>query len=219
MLINEIFYSIQGEGSLSGTPSQFIRTSGCNLRCVWCDTPHTSWDSVGTSMTVDEIAEQVMDDIPHLVITGGAPLIQADLPKLISKLRRPERHITVETAGTIFTEAARPNLFSVSPKLSSSWPTAGGEREIHHRNLIEKYVPHYRDSGVSVQWKFVLDTKSEMREVLRFVEEYDLSTADVWLMPQATTVAQMQEKSEWVGQLCMDFQCNFSPRLQVDLWR
>ena len=126
MLINEIFYSIQGEGSLSGTPSQFIRTSGCNLRCVWCDTPHTSWDSVGTSMTVDEIAEQVMDDIPHLVITGGEPLIQADLPKLISKLRRPERHITVETAGTIFTEAARPNLFSVSPKLSSSWPTLAG---------------------------------------------------------------------------------------------
>ena len=55
MKISEIFYSIQGEGMLTGVPSVFVRTSGCNLRCVWCDTPYTSWTPEGADMTVEEI--------------------------------------------------------------------------------------------------------------------------------------------------------------------
>ena len=76
MKIAEIFYSVQGEGSLVGVPSVFIRTSGCNLRCVWCDTPYTSWNPEGSMMTVAEILEQALaSGARHAVVTGGEPMI------------------------------------------------------------------------------------------------------------------------------------------------
>src|ERR1700688_359369 len=72
--IAEIFYSIQGEGSLIGVPSVFVRTSGCNLRCVWCDTPYTSWKPEGDERSLDEILEQVTAfPARHVVVTGGEP--------------------------------------------------------------------------------------------------------------------------------------------------
>src|SRR5580704_13278823 len=75
MKIAEIFYSIQGEGVLAGVPSVFVRTSGCNLRCKWCDTPYTSWKPEGEEMTVDAILDKVRD-YPALfaVVTGGEPM-------------------------------------------------------------------------------------------------------------------------------------------------
>ena len=60
MKISEIFYSLQGEGSLLGVPSVFVRTSGCNLRCVWCDTPYTSWAPEGSAMSLERIVEAVL---------------------------------------------------------------------------------------------------------------------------------------------------------------
>src|SRR5207245_4988362 len=76
MLISEIFYSIQGEGELTGVPSVFIRTSGCNLRCNWCDTKYASWNPEGADMPVDVILEKVSAyPANHVVLTGGEPMI------------------------------------------------------------------------------------------------------------------------------------------------
>src|SRR4051812_19063149 len=74
--IAEIFYSVQGEGSLVGVPSVFVRTSGCNLRCAWCDTPYTSWQPEGEERTLASIAAEV-ERYPgrHVVVTGGEPMI------------------------------------------------------------------------------------------------------------------------------------------------
>src|SRR5215469_9962101 len=74
--IAEIFYSLQGEGSLVGVPSVFVRTSGCNLRCVWCDTPYTSWHPEGEERTLPSIVAEV-EQYParHVVVTGGEPMI------------------------------------------------------------------------------------------------------------------------------------------------
>src|ERR1700674_3462346 len=100
MKISEIFYSIQGEGILAGVPSVFIRTSGCNLRCVWCDTPYTSWAPEGTDMSVANILSHVV--ATHGVVTGGEPMIAPDIVALTEALRAANKHITIETAGTVF---------------------------------------------------------------------------------------------------------------------
>src|SRR5215212_9498055 len=100
MKISEIFYSIQGEGTLTGVPSVFVRTSGCNLRCNWCDTPYASWDPEGKPMTVDAIVQQIRSHpARHVVLTGGEPMIAKDLPVLASAIKDLGYHITVETAA------------------------------------------------------------------------------------------------------------------------
>jgi len=76
MKVSEIFYSIQGEGILAGVPSVFVRLSGCNLRCVWCDTPYTSWNPEGSDVAMGEIVASVRGFSPtHVVLTGGEPMI------------------------------------------------------------------------------------------------------------------------------------------------
>src|SRR2546428_5418195 len=104
MKLAELFYSIQGEGKLSGVPSVFVRASGCNLRCVWCDTPYTSWSPEGKNLQVDEIIEQVRGYAVarHVVLTGGEPMIAKHVEDLASRLSNLSYHITVETAGTVF---------------------------------------------------------------------------------------------------------------------
>src|SRR5215813_9322925 len=101
MLISEIFYSVQGEGSLVGVPSIFIRTSGCNLRCSWCDTPYTSWHPEGNAMSVDEVLGEIAQwgNAGHAVITGGEPMIMPGVIELSTRLRERGLHITFETAG------------------------------------------------------------------------------------------------------------------------
>ena len=88
MKIAELFYSIQGEGSLVGVPSVFIRTSGCNLRCAWCDTPYTSWQPEGTDLELNQILDEVAaHPARHVVVTGGEPMIAPDILALPGRLR------------------------------------------------------------------------------------------------------------------------------------
>src|SRR5215207_4602838 len=103
MLISEIFYSIQGEGELTGVPSVFVRTSGCNLRCAWCDTPYASWNPEGDQRSVEEIVSQVEThrSARHVVLTGGEPMIAKDIKALARSIKETGRHITIETAGTV----------------------------------------------------------------------------------------------------------------------
>ncbi len=121
--IAELFRSQQGEGLLTGTPSVFVRASGCNLRCWFCDTPYTSWQPEGVDLSVEEILERVNEyDTPHVVITGGEPMLWAELVPLSAALARQGRHITIETAGTLDLPVAC-DLMSISPKLANSTPS------------------------------------------------------------------------------------------------
>jgi len=118
--IAELFYSLQGEGSLVGVPSIFIRTSGCNQRCAWCDTSYTSWNPEGAELTLDQILVQVKTHLArHAVVTGGEPMIAPDIIPLTERLRELGLHITVETAGIVF-KLVGCDLMSISPKLSNS---------------------------------------------------------------------------------------------------
>src|ERR1041384_3573320 len=101
MHVAEIFHSIQGEGRLAGVPAGFIRTSGCNLRCVWCDTPYTSWEPEGEEKSLDDIIVEAKSyPARHAVLTGGEPLIAAEIEALSERLKAENFHITIGTAGT-----------------------------------------------------------------------------------------------------------------------
>src|SRR5579871_2698913 len=126
--IAEIFQSIQGEGRLMGVPSIFIRTSGCNLRCNWCDTPYTSWHPEGEWLTFAEVLVRTRQhSARHIVLTGGEPLILPRVEDLCRVLTQDGYHLTVETAATVF-KPLKCDLASLSPKLANSTPheRAGG---------------------------------------------------------------------------------------------
>ncbi len=126
MLISEIFHSVQGEGELTGVPSVFVRTSGCNLRCAWCDTPYASWRPEGESMDVEEVVRRVLGfPAAHVVLTGGEPMAAKEMPLLAARLREHGKHITIETAGTLPPAGIACDLASISPKLANSTPAAG----------------------------------------------------------------------------------------------
>src|SRR5262245_60479870 len=120
MRVAELFSSIQGEGKLAGVPSVFVRASGCNLRCKWCDTPYASWNPEGGDRTIDEIVESVREfNCKHVVLTGGEPMIMPDISELCDRLHAADMHITMETAATVYKPVSI-HLASLSPKLSNS---------------------------------------------------------------------------------------------------
>ncbi len=116
MLVNEIFYSLQGEGYHAGTPALFVRFSGCNLRCPFCDTQHGH----GTEMSEQEIAVAVRQLAPHtslVVLTGGEPALQLT-PSLVELLHHEGRKVAVETNGTLLLP---PNVDWVTLSPKSLW--------------------------------------------------------------------------------------------------
>ena len=220
MLINEIFYSLQGEGRLAGVPSVFIRLAGCPLHCRWCDTPYAQSVSAGTKFTKEWILEQV-NRYPahHLVITGGEPMTQPILPELLKVVRRPGTHITVETAGIMFVRNLPCDLMSISPKLSNSTPANPTQAAAHERlrlnvQALKDLLRHY-----TYQLKFVVDSQGDLDEIVRFVEELpDVKLGLVFLMPQATRREEYIEKSQWLADYCLHTGFSFGSRLQVMLW-
>jgi 7-carboxy-7-deazaguanine synthase len=100
LTINEIFYSIQGESTYAGKPCVFVRLTGCDLRCSWCDTPYAF--SEGQKMSVDAVLQQVDQyGSPLVEVTGGEPLLQEDVYPLMERLLESGRTVLLETGGQI----------------------------------------------------------------------------------------------------------------------
>jgi 7-carboxy-7-deazaguanine synthase len=218
MRIAEIFYSIQGEGNLVGVPSVFIRTSGCNLRCSWCDTPYTSWEPEGEHLSVAGILDRTAEfgTRKHVVLTGGEPMIASGIVELSERLRERGMHITVETAGTVFTPVAC-DLMSISPKLSNSTPQ--GIFEAHHEMLrmqpdvIGRLIANY-----DYQLKFVIARPEDVVEIRALVELLGAPAEKVILMPEGTSDQVLNERGRWVAELCKQHGYRFSQRLHVHLY-
>ena len=222
MRISEIFYSIQGEGRLVGTPSLFIRTSGCNLRCVWCDTPYTSWRPEGSSWPLARVLRRVDQySTRHVVITGGEPLLAAEIEDLTTALRLKGKHVTIETAGTIF-KPVHCDLVSLSPKLANStpWKRERGKFAAMHeeRRLDLPVLQKYLD-GYDYQLKFVVDKKDDFTEIRAIVDRLkNVDPARVLIMAQGTTQKQLGEKTGWIVDLCLRHGYGFTPRLHIELF-
>lgn len=220
MRIAEIFESIQGEGQFEGTPSVFIRTTGCNLRCWFCDTAYTSWEPEGTFAPWERILEQSRAFGPeHVVITGGEPLLQPEVVPLTRALRDAGHFVTIETAGTV-DRPVHAGLMSVSPKLANSTPQHGGrwrERHVRLRDRPEVVARFLRD--YPCQLKFVIDRPEDVADVVRYVARFpDVSAGQVWLMPQGTTAAALCEKQLWLEPWARRYGYRVSGRLHIELF-
>jgi 7-carboxy-7-deazaguanine synthase len=215
--IAELFYSIQGEGSLVGVPSVFIRTSGCNLRCAWCDTPYTSWQPEGADLTLSQIVDEVKaHPARHVVVTGGEPMIAPEIVPLTERLRGLGWHITIETAGTVF-QPVECDLMSISPKLSNSTPDGRWAGQ-HNRLRIQPEVLLELMARYPYQLKFVIEKPDDLDEVRALIGTLEADPSRVILMPEGTDRDRLLERAVWLAEISKQEGFRFSPRLHVDLY-
>lgn len=230
MKIAELFYSLQGEGSLIGVPSVFIRTSGCNLRCGWCDTPYTSWRPEGTDLSLDQILDEVRaHPARHVVVTGGEPMIAPEIIPLTERLRRAGLHITIETAGTVFQPVAC-DLMSISPKLSNSTPAGRIPGSASDPQVAERWAAQHERLRIQppvlldlmrryeYQLKFVLEQAEDIKEVRALTSQLSADPERVILMPEGTDRDSLRERGVWLAEIAKAEGFRFTPRLHVDLW-
>ncbi len=222
MKISEIFFSIQGEGKLAGVPSVFIRTSECNLRCTWCDTPYASWKPEGDSISVDAILERIAEHgTVFVVLTGGEPMIDPDVVELTRRLKEGGYHITIETAATVWQDVVC-DLASISPKLSNSTPWTrddGRWVDAHERNRINLATIRRFMSCADYQLKFVVDDPEDLGEIDTILSQIPAyKTSNVMLMPQGITHGELIERSGWIIDICKQRGFRYCPRLQISLF-
>jgi len=220
MKIAEIYKSVQGEGLLTGTPSVFVRASGCNLRCWFCDTPYASWQPEGSDYAVDEVVAQVEEwDCRHVVLTGGEPMLFAELLPLAEQLRQRAWHITVETAGTLYLPVAS-DLMSISPKISGSGPCSAAHPYWSRRHERQRYQPDVLRALMAeyeYQLKFVIDQEADLDEVNQFLTVFPkVQPERVLLMPQGTTTEELQQRAVWLVPHCRNRGWTYCPRRQIE---
>jgi len=218
--VAEIYKSVQGEGLLSGTESVFLRASGCNLRCWFCDTPYTSWSPQGEDLSVAEIVEQVTSfTCRHVVLTGGEPLIHAEAIPLCDALQNADRHITVETAGTLYLPLAC-DLLSISPKFSSSAPSATDEPKWYQRHEDTRHAPEVIRRLIrehAYQVKFVIDSPRDCEAAEEYLREiFEIDRRRVWMMPQGTDTQQLTRVRGWLEPYCRNHGLSFCRRYQIE---
>lgn len=220
--ISEIFYSIQGEGLNIGRPSIFIRLYYCNLYCTWCDTKYT-WENQSKakegidyySMDYDSIIKEISKyNCKSIVITGGEPLInQNKLAPLVKLLKNLGYYIEIETNGTLIPIKElieNVDLFTVSPKLSNS-----GVKEDQR---IREDALHFFSKLDKTIFKFVIQERKDLNEVLDIIEKFKIERRRVFLMPEGTDRDILDLRSSWIIEECKKHDFKFSPRLHIMLW-
>lgn len=217
--IAEMFASFQGEGLWAGTPSSFVRISGCNLRCSWCDTPYASWTPEGELMPIEDIVQQVQEDgLEHVVVTGGEPMLFDLVTELTQALKDKGHTITIETAGTRFRSVSC-DLMSISPKLSNSTPE-GTWRNSHERIRLNRQPLQDLISTYSCQLKFVVNPDhdfqdiEEIEEILSTLPEIDPER--VLLMAEGTEMSVLKRRENLLKPLASARGWRVSPRLHIE---
>lgn len=229
VLVSETFTSLQGEGKLAGVPSWFLRLSGCNLRCVWCDTPYASWNPEGERRTVAGLIEEAKaSGVRHAVVTGGEPMIFPQLPAICAGLREAGLHVTIETAGTVFPEdwaCLACDLMSISPKLANSTPrsdprdpsgawTARHEARRLNPPVLGRLIAAFPDR----QLKFVVASPADLPEIESLIASLPaVAPEEVMLMPEGV-ITPGPAATGWIVQTCLERGWRYCHRLHIDLF-
>lgn len=162
MDVSEIFYSLQGEGILAGIPTIFIRTTGCNLRCAYCDTTYAYEE--GSNITIDKVLSEVNSfNCKNICITGGEPLLQQETISLIARLQEKKYNVCLETNGSLPVQGITNRhdlMISMDMKMPSS--------TMQHHNLF-KNIHHLTDHD---QLKCIIETKEDYLYAKQMLKQY-----------------------------------------------
>lgn len=226
----EIFHSLQGEGISIGRPSVFVRLSGCNLACNWCDTPYT-WYFEGSNaahrssarfirrdnsiaLSVENVAERIARfGCDHIIFTGGEPLLQQAALADVCALLGANRHIEIESNGTVLLDdrlAPHVDQLNLSPKLAHS-----GNSE-HARINIEALQGLAQDPRA--WFKFVVASPDDVTELDLLAERLGLPPARIILMGEGTTPDALNARAIWLAPLCVARGYRFTDRLHIHLY-
>ncbi len=199
--ICELFYSIAGESSFSGAPALFVRLSGCNLRCEWCDTKK-SWEK-GKNISLEKLMDILTSRKTRLVvITGGEPLLQPDVVDLCNMLIEEGKTVQVETNGS-FDISVLPDGVQVVMDIK---PPSSGEMEKMDLENLSRLRP-------GDDLKIVIGSREDFRWAEKFIEEHGLSGVNQVFLSPASGRIQDKELAEWMLDSCLD------ARLQLQLHR
>ncbi len=161
----EVFGSIQGEGVHTGLPTTFVRLSGCNLRCTWCDTAYSQNGLAGDDTTVEEVMDQIRGlDRPYLCVTGGEPLLHHDVIALCSAAIGEGYNVDIETNGSIGVGELIKCCPDVFLSMDVKTPSSGQESSFHEENL--------RFLRVKDQLKFIVSDPTDIDFALNFIREH-----------------------------------------------
>ncbi len=197
--INEIFYSIQGESTFVGWPTVFVRTSGCHLRCTYCDTTYAYYE--GEKLSQEQIIEKVQSyPAKHVCITGGEPMLQDNSLPLMEKLCDLGYTVSLETCGDISCEFVDPRVHLV---IDVKTPDSGEVEKFNEKNLQLK--------NVNCEFKFVICTERDFFWATDFCKRNKLFDKHaVFFSPSFGQV-----KEDWLAKKILSE--NSSARLQLQL--
>lgn len=220
--IQERFVSVQGEGILAGTPSSFVRLTGCNLRCVWCDSPDSSWNPSGGRHALDDLVRWCAKGPRHVVVTGGEPLLSPQLSALTQALTEAGHHVTLETAGTVDQPGVHCDLVSISPKLRHSTPTQHPTLAQRHERL--RWQPEVVRTLMRFPWqlKFVVRAEDDaalaedVAEIDAMLEALGVDDLHrVLLMPECVDPERLTDRYRRVSAVCCARGFRLGPRLHI----
>lgn len=215
--INEMYFAFQGEGQMIGTPCIFVRTHGCPVHCKWCDTPYT-WDGSekGDRSTADDVIARATEmaesyKCSHIVLTGGEPMIQRGLFRMLDRWVKNGFTVEVETAA-IFPPVEGIHIDGVRWNLSPKMPSAEPKR-VPDPLVINQWLTENNDATLKIvisdeiDWQSFLSLWSGLSE--------DIDPRRVFLMPCGISRVQIQDSLKWLMDKAEGWPFRITPRMQI----
>ena len=184
--VTEIYKSVQGESTYMGLPCVFIRLTGCNLRCVWCDTPHAFHD--GKKLSIHQIIDEVKSyDINLVEITGGEPLLQKEVFPLMESLLKNKFKVMLETSGSLAINNVPTKVIKI---IDLKCPGSGEE----NKNLWEN-LNHLTSTD---EIKFVIADKTDYEWSKKVLQDYELDKKVPVLFSPVFEKLKLKDLTEWI---------------------